>query len=259
MLLLCDRCQASTPPHLSPTLLTKGQPRDLMTDATTPQSFTSPLAQRLADDLLERFQRYVRIETTSRRDREQLTEHAGPARARDAAGERAARARARRTRRSTSDGYVTATLEGSGPTIGLVAHLDTSPDAPGAGVAPLVHRGYGGEVIDLPRGGTRLDPGTMPALSAKLGHDIVSSSGDTLLGADDKAGVAIIMAALRAAEPLTPSSRGAACASASPPTRRSVRGRRCSTSRASVPAAPTRSTARRSASSRTRASARGRR
>jgi tripeptide aminopeptidase len=97
------------------------------------------------------------------------------------------------------NGYVTATVsanEPSGHVVGLVAHMDTSPDAPGAGVEPLVHHGYDGGVIELPRGGTRLDPTAMPELAAKLGHDIVTSSGDTLLGADDKAGVAEIMAAV---------------------------------------------------------------
>src|SRR5207248_2646200 len=47
-----------------------------------------------------------------------------------------------------------------------------------------------------PRDGTRLDPAAIPELASKLGHDIVTSSGDTLLGADDKAGVAEIMAAV---------------------------------------------------------------
>jgi tripeptide aminopeptidase len=97
-------------------------------------------------------------------------------------------------------GYATATLdrtdESATEVIGLIAHLDTSPDAPGAGVAPIVHQDYDGGVIALPRGGTRLDPAAMPELADKVGHDIVSSSGDTLLGADDKAGVAAIMAAV---------------------------------------------------------------
>src|SRR5581483_11078525 len=83
------------------------------------------------------------------------------------------------------------------PVIGVLAHVDTSPDAPGAGVVPLVHRDYDGGAIELPRGGTRLDPASMPALADKQGHDLVTSSGDTLLGADDKAGVAAIMAAVR--------------------------------------------------------------
>jgi tripeptide aminopeptidase len=97
--------------------------------------------------------------------------------------------------------YLTATLPPSGaaadaPVIGLLAHLDTSPDAPGRGVAPLVHRAYDGGVIELPRERTRLDPAAMPELGDKAGHDIVTASGDTLLGADDKAGIAEIMAAV---------------------------------------------------------------
>src|SRR5262249_26208135 len=76
------------------------------------------------------------------------------------------------------------------------AHVDTSPDAPGAGVEPIVHRAYDGARIELPRGGTVLDPAEIPALAAAAGHDIVTSSGDTLLGADDKAGVAELMAAV---------------------------------------------------------------
>ena len=97
------------------------------------------------------------------------------------------------------NGYVTATLppnvEGA-PAIGLLAHLDTSPDAPSSGVEPIVHRDYDGGVIELPREDTRLDPDAIPELAAKAGHDIVTASGDTLLGADDKAGVAEIMAAV---------------------------------------------------------------
>ena len=59
-----------------------------------------------------------------------------------------------------------------------------------------MHRGYDGGAIALPRGGTLLDPADMPVLAGKAGHDIVTASGDTLLGADDKAGVAEIMAAV---------------------------------------------------------------
>ena len=80
--------------------------------------------------------------------------------------------------------------------IGLLAHVDTSPDESGAGVEPLVHRDYDGGVIALPRNGTVLDPERMPELAAKVGHDLVTTSGDTLLGADDKAGVAEVMAAV---------------------------------------------------------------
>jgi tripeptide aminopeptidase len=84
--------------------------------------------------------------------------------------------------------------------------MDVSPDAPGAGVEPLVHARYAGGAIELPRMGTVLDPQQMPVLAGKVGHDIVTSSGDTLLGADDKAGVAEIMSAVAhlAAHPALP-------------------------------------------------------
>jgi tripeptide aminopeptidase len=163
-----------------------------------PAPYTSELSAALAPDLLERFQRYVRIDTQSRRDRSGcpstpgqldlgrlLVDELAAAGLSDAALDK--------------NGYVTATLPsttGSEHVIGLIAHLDTSPDAPGAGVEPIVHRDYDGAVIELPRGGARLDPDTMPELIAKRGHDLVSSSGDTLLGADDKAGVAEIVAAV---------------------------------------------------------------
>jgi tripeptide aminopeptidase len=74
--------------------------------------------------------------------------------------------------------------------------MDTSPDAPGIGVEPIVHAEYDGTVLKLPRLGTRLEPASIPALAAKRGHDIVTGSGDTLLGADDKAGVAEIVCAV---------------------------------------------------------------
>jgi tripeptide aminopeptidase len=160
-------------------------------------AYTSPLAEALAPDVLERFQRYVRVDTQSRRDRDGspstpgqldlgrlLVDELREAGLGDAALD--------------EHGYVYATLAGpeGAPVIGLVAHMDVSPDAPGAGVVPIVHPRYNGGRIELPRGGTVLDPEQMPVLAGKVGHDIVTSSGDTLLGADDKAGVAEIMAAV---------------------------------------------------------------
>jgi tripeptide aminopeptidase len=97
-------------------------------------------------------------------------------------------------------GYVMATIPAStsaqSPTIGFIAHVDTSPEMPGADVRPLVHRYYDGRDIILPD-----DPAVVlrlaehPELAAQMGNDIVTASGTTLLGADDKAGVAEIMAA----------------------------------------------------------------
>src|SRR4029079_7740543 len=101
----------------------------------------------------------------------------------------------------TEHGYVFATLPAvgteGGPTVGLVAHVDTSPDAPGAGVDPQVWRDYDGGELVLPGDPSQvLSPATSPLLAKRVGHDVVTSDGTTLLGADDKAGVAEIMAAV---------------------------------------------------------------
>lgn len=95
--------------------------------------------------------------------------------------------------------YVTATLPGNrdAPTLGLIAHMDTSPESPGAGVKPIIHRNYQGERIVLPGDETQvLDPEVDVELKKWIGTDIITSDGTTLLGADDKAGVAEIMTAL---------------------------------------------------------------
>lgn len=80
------------------------------------------------------------------------------------------------------------------PVVALCAHLDTSPDAPGAGVRPHVVPAYDGSAVPLP-GDPRvvLDPARSPALAEHVGHDLLTSDGTTLLGSDDKAGVAVIV------------------------------------------------------------------
>jgi tripeptide aminopeptidase len=160
-------------------------------------TFTSEIAASLAPDALARFLRYVQVDTQAVHPRAQCPSSPGQlALGRMLVDELTGLGLA--DAEQDGNGYVMATVPattGAAAVIGLIAHLDTSPDAPGAGVAPLVHECYDGGVIELPRGGTRLDPLTMPELSAKRGHDLVTSSGDTLLGADDKAGVAAIMAA----------------------------------------------------------------
>lgn len=90
---------------------------------------------------------------------------------------------------------VPATAEGA-PVIGWLAHVDTAPQFNATGVKPRVIRGYNGGAISFPDApGLSLTPEGCPALADKLGHDIVTASGTTLLGADDKAGVAIVMTA----------------------------------------------------------------
>ncbi|WP_324716914.1 peptidase T [Carboxydochorda subterranea] len=94
-------------------------------------------------------------------------------------------------------GIVTATLPGpaGAPVVGLLAHYDTFPGVPGKGVRPLVHRRYAGGDIPLPAGPV-LSPRDHPALARCIGQDVITSDGSTLLGADDKAGVAEVMEVL---------------------------------------------------------------
>jgi tripeptide aminopeptidase len=160
--------------------------------------FSSPLAEELADDVLERFLRYVRVDTqgafraTARPSTEkqldlsrQLVDELREIGLDDA--------------ELTAGNSVFATLHGTAdaPVVGLIAHVDTTPDVSGTGVSPIVHEAWGGDPIVLP-GDTRqvLDPAELPALAARVGHDVVTSDGTTLLGADDKAGIAEIMAAV---------------------------------------------------------------
>lgn len=98
-------------------------------------------------------------------------------------------------------GYVMATVPSTvthaAPTIGFVAHVDTSPEMSGTGVRPLVHAAWPGTDIVLPDAPDAvLRLAEQPELAAQVGHDIVTASGLTLLGADDKAGVAEIMTAV---------------------------------------------------------------
>jgi tripeptide aminopeptidase len=91
---------------------------------------------------------------------------------------------------------VPATIDGDAPTIGLIAHVDTSPEMSGANVKPIVHARWDGRDIVLPADPTAVLRATeQPDLARQIGHDIVTASGTTLLGADDKAGVAVIVEA----------------------------------------------------------------
>jgi tripeptide aminopeptidase len=93
------------------------------------------------------------------------------------------------------DGYVYTkidkTVEGA-KAIGLVAHVDTSPDAPGKNVNPRIIKNYDGSKIDL-NSKLSMHPNEFPSLSRVIGDDIIVTDGETLLGADDKCGVSEIM------------------------------------------------------------------
>jgi len=159
--------------------------------------YPTPLAAELADDVLERFLRYVRIDTQSDDDSETY-----PSTAKQRVlGELLAkelREAGLEDVELTEHGYVFATLPGSaGPTLGLIAHMDTSSDESGTNVQPQVVRNYAGGDIVLPADPHKvLRADENPILAERVGHDIVTTDGTTLLGADDKAGVAEIMGAV---------------------------------------------------------------
>ena len=92
---------------------------------------------------------------------------------------------------------VPATVEGA-PVMGWCAHVDTAPQFNATGVKPVVHRGYnGGDITFADAPDLKLSPENSPYLGQKQGEDIITASGLTLLGGDDKAGVAIAMTAAR--------------------------------------------------------------
>ena len=100
----------------------------------------------------------------------------------------------------TDYGVVLATIPGTveGPTMGWCAHVDTAPQFHASGVKPVVHRGYnGGDITFADAPDLKLSPENSPYLGEKQGDDIITASGTTLLGGDDKAGVAIAMTAAR--------------------------------------------------------------
>ncbi|HRI57593.1 MAG TPA: peptidase T [Anaerolineae bacterium] len=103
--------------------------------------------------------------------------------------------------RVTDYGALVATIPGRGPNaetapvVAFLAHVDTIPGFSGAGVKPQVHRNYAGGALPFPDAPELvLSPETSPNLGKKIGYDIVTASGSTILGADDKCGVAIVMA-----------------------------------------------------------------
>jgi tripeptide aminopeptidase len=161
-------------------------------------AFTSALAEELAGDVLERFLRYVRIDTQASyreakrpsTEKQLVLSHLLLDELRELGLEDV---------ELTEGSAVFASVPGvdRAPVLGLIAHVDTTPDVSGAGVAPIVHEAWDGGPIELP-GDERqvLDPAVLPELAARVGHDLVTSDGTTLLGADDKAGIAEIMSAV---------------------------------------------------------------
>ncbi len=100
------------------------------------------------------------------------------------------------------NGYLMATLPANTkkqdvPTVGFIAHLDTSPDMSGKHVSPRIVENYqGGDITLNADKGIVLSPGEFPELMEYLGQDLIVTDGNTLLGADDKAGIAEIITAV---------------------------------------------------------------
>ena len=151
-------------------------------------------------DVLDRFLRYVRYDT---RADEHSTDFPSTPGQLVLLNDLAAELRAIGLADAAVDahGYVMATIPATTtktgvPTIGFIAHVDTSPEMSGTDVTPIVHRNYDGRDLVLPDDPTAvLTLADIPALADQTGRDIVTASGLTLLGADDKAGVAEIVSA----------------------------------------------------------------
>ena len=160
--------------------------------------YTSDLARELAADALERFLRYVRIDTES--DPHSKTVPSTPKQldlSRLLVDElHELELDAELDEHGIVFAELSATVDGDAPTVGFVAHVDTSSAAPGANVQPQVIRYEGGRVPLPGDADVALDPDVDPDLGEHVGHDLVTSDGTTLLGADDKGGVAEIMAAV---------------------------------------------------------------
>ncbi|MGC9363274.1 MAG: peptidase T [Fidelibacterota bacterium] len=157
------------------------------------------------DSMLDRFFRYVKIDTQSQEGVED--KYPSTDKQKDLLKLLVEELKELGLSDATMDqyGYVMATLPSNleparakrVPVIGLIAHVDTSPEVSGANVKPIIHRDYQGDDIILPG-----DPNQVlrfeenPALRDHIGHDIITSDGTTLLGADDKAGITEIMTLL---------------------------------------------------------------
>ncbi len=143
--------------------------------------------------LLERFLDYVRVDTTSSEDSESSPSTLMQLDLQQILLEELSEIGAHDIHLS-EQGVLYASLPGGtgNDILGLIAHVDTSPEAPGNGVKPVLHQDWDGKPIEL-GGGVVVDPDQSKDMNRFIGGNIVTSDGTTLLGADDKAGVAIIM------------------------------------------------------------------
>lgn len=162
--------------------------------------FTSPLAEELAADVRDRFVRYAAIDTQAAFDVEEVPSSKKQLDLTRLLADELKELGAEEIELD-DHGMVYATVPATDgkdtPVVGFLAHVDTSPDAPSVDIKPQVVR-WEGSKLPLPGNPeVALDPAQSPHLNDHVGHEIVTSDGTTLLGADDKAGVAEIMTAVR--------------------------------------------------------------
>jgi tripeptide aminopeptidase len=158
---------------------------------------TTQSATANEDELTERLMRYVRIDTQSDEASAETPTTARQLDLQQLLVDELSSIGAQEVTLSEY-GAVLATIPASvpsdAPTIAFLAHVDTAPAFSGTGVQPILHRKYDGGDIHLPDDPAAvLSPRQFPYLAGKVGDDIITGSGTTLLGADDKAGVAIVM------------------------------------------------------------------
>jgi tripeptide aminopeptidase len=152
----------------------------------------------MSDDLLQRFLRYVRLNTQSDETSNTFPSTPGQLVLLEMLKHELNELGAADVQ-MTKHGYVMASVPANTrkarvPTVAFLAHVDTAPDCSGKDVKPIVHRKYNGRVIKFPNNpGLTLDPAKSPELRTAVGKDVVTGSGTTLLGSDDKSGVAVVV------------------------------------------------------------------
>ena len=164
-------------------------------------------SELLTEHVADKFQRYVKVDTQSSEESKARPSTPGQLELAEILRDEL-QAIGLTDARVDQFGFVHATLPGNrpaAPLIGYLAHMDTFQGVPGRGVKPILHRNYAGGAVNLPNG-LRITEADAPCLAGLTGHDLITSDGTTLLGADDKAGVAEIMAAVcrHVAEPGRP-------------------------------------------------------
>ncbi len=154
------------------------------------------------EELVERFMRYVQVDTQSDPESNSFPT---TAKQKNLSEILCAELKAMGLADTIMDdyGYVYAGIAGNSnkkdvPVICFCAHVDTAPDCSGTGVKPILHKNYDGNDIVLPDDTTQvLSINKSEYLKTQIGHDIITASGNTLLGSDDKSGVAVIMQAAK--------------------------------------------------------------